>query len=142
MYFEEFTLGQTFVTGTHILSVQEIDTFSVLSGDNNPIHVDETFAAHSSYGKRIAHRLLVAAIVSGLAIKSEMASHLIVSRAIHWKFLGPVFIGDEIHAEISVKEMKPIPRLGNGLLTFAMRVFKQGGELVSTGQWEAIIQTR
>jgi acyl dehydratase len=142
MYFEEFMPSLTIITGIHQVTMQEIDNFTTLSGDNNPIHVDEQYASNTAYGKRIAHGLLVAAIVSGLAVQTGLAKHLVVSREIRWRFLGPVFIGDEIHAEISVKEMKPIPRLGNGLVTFVMRVYKQTGELVSSGQWEAIIRSR
>lgn len=141
MYFEEFTPGLTITTQTHLITAQDIDTFAKLSGDNNPIHVDAAFAATTIYEQRIAHGLLIASLVSGLAVGTGLASHLIVSRQIQWKFLKPFFIGDSIYAEIGIKQTRPIPRLGNGLVIFWMKVFKQPAELAATGLWEALAKT-
>jgi 3-hydroxybutyryl-CoA dehydratase len=142
MYFEDFTPGLTVLTASRTITVQDIVTFTALSGDNSPIHVDEDFAASTSYGHRIAHGLLCASIASGLAIGTGMTRNLVVSREIHWRFLKPVFIGDSLSVEIMVKKTRSIKQQQFGYVVFEMRVLKKPHILTSLGTWESLFKTR
>ena len=59
-----------------------------------------------------------------------------------WKFSKPIFIGDSIHVTIEVLELKPMPRLGGGLITIKLDVQNQKGETVQSGKWEAIMVSK
>ena len=59
LYFEDLPLDKTFVTSGRTITEADLVAFAGLSGDFNSLHVDETFAASTPFGGRIAHGLLV-----------------------------------------------------------------------------------
>jgi len=144
MYFEEFTPGQKVRTVARTVTEADIVAFAGTSGDFNQIHTDATLAAATPYGQRIAHGLLVLSIASGLAVQTGiMEGTIIAFREIkEWKFVGPVFIGDTVHAEIEVLETKAIPRLGGGLITLQFDVRNQDDKTVQKGVWVALMAGR
>jgi acyl dehydratase len=144
MYFEEFQVGQQFFTVARTLGEGDIFTFAGLSGDYNQIHTDAEFAKGTPYGQRIAHGLLVLSIASGLAMRSGFLEGTVLAfREINeWKFVKPVFIGDTLHVEISVNEIKAVPRAGGGLIYIGLDVKNQRNETVNKGAWTALVMSR
>lgn len=63
--FEEIAVGQTFEFG-QLVDAQMVDSFAELSGDRNPLHVDEQYAAATDFGHRIVHGMLLASLFSKL----------------------------------------------------------------------------
>jgi len=61
-YFEEFQVGETLVSGRRTITEADVTAFAGLSGDFNPLHIDEVFAQSTPFKGRIAHGLLVVAI--------------------------------------------------------------------------------
>jgi acyl dehydratase len=144
MYFEEFQPGQKIVTAGRTITETDVVQFAGLSGDFNQIHVDAVYCQSTPIGQRIAHGLLVASIVSGLAVQTGvMEGTVIVFREIsEWKFIKPVFLGETIHAELIVKETKAMRRVGGGLVTIDIDVLNQVGEVVNKGIWIVLIASR
>ena len=66
-YFEDFHVGQRFVTNARTVTEADVVNFAGLSWDHNPLHTDEVYSAKTGLGKRIAHGLLGVVIHSGLA---------------------------------------------------------------------------
>ena len=60
-----FELGQR-ASITRKVTAEAVETFAHVTGDANPIHLDEAYAARSRYGRRIAHGMLIASYVSTL----------------------------------------------------------------------------
>ena len=91
----------------------DIDAFADLTGDHNPVHVDEEFAKTTRFGRRIAHGMLTASLISSvLANKLPGEGSVYLGQTLDFK--APVFPGDEITARVTVKEMredKPIVKL-------------------------------
>ena len=93
-------------------TIQESDivAFAELSGDVNPVHLDDDFAAKTRFGGRIAHGMLSAGLISAvLGTKLPGPGAVYLSQSL--KFRAPVRIGDEITATVTVvsqKEDKPI----------------------------------
>ena len=91
----------------------DVDAFADLTGDHNPVHVDEEFAKTTRFGRRIAHGLLTASLISSvLANKLPGAGSVYLGQTL--KFVAPVFPGDEITARVTVKEIrdnKPVVKL-------------------------------
>ena len=90
-----------------------IEDFAEVSGDHNPIHLDQDFARETRFGKRIGHGMLTASFLSAL-LGSSLSVTKIVYLGQTLKFRHPTFIGDTVTATGTVKhirEDKPIVTL-------------------------------
>jgi len=126
------------------ISGADVDAFGHLSGDLNPLHMDEAFAATTPFGQRVAHGLCVLSIASGLAVQSGIMEGTVMAfREINdWKFSLPVFIGDTIHVEMEVLETKAFPRLGGGAVTISLDVHNQDGKSAQKGKWVVLMMSQ
>ena len=108
----KFTIGDSAET-TKIINQSDIKAFADVIGDYNPVHVDEAFAAKTRFGRRIAHGMLTASLISSvLANKLPGEGSVYLGQTL--QFVAPVFPGDEITARVVVKEIredKPIVKL-------------------------------
>jgi acyl dehydratase len=143
MYFEEFEEGLEIQTSARTITEADIVNFAGLSGDFNFIHTNAEAVKETPFGQRVAHGMLVASIATGLAVQQGFIDGTTLAfRELSWKFTKPVFIGDTIHVQTRVVELKPMARLGGGLVTFDTRVVNQHGEVVHKGEWRMLIKSR
>jgi acyl dehydratase len=144
LYFEEFELGFKVTSPGRTVTEADILAFAGVSGDFNSIHTDAVYAATTPFGERVAHGLLILAIVSGLAFRTGVMEGTVIAfrEILDWKFSLPVFIGDTIHADMEVIKMKPLPRLGGGAITLDVNVKNQDDTTVMRGKWMALIQSQ
>ena len=98
---------------TKTIEQSDIDAFAQVTGDHNPVHVDEEFAKTTRFGQRIAHGMLTASLISAvLANKLPGEGSVYLGQTL--QFVAPVFPGDEITARVTVREVredKPILKL-------------------------------
>ena len=98
---------------TRTIEQADIDAFAAVTGDHNPVHVDEEFAKTTRFGRRIAHGMLTASLISSvLANKLPGEGSIYLGQTL--QFVAPVFPGDEVTARVTVKEIrenKPILKL-------------------------------
>ena len=98
---------------TRKIEQSDIDAFAEITGDHNPVHVDEEFAQQTRFGRRIAHGMLTASLISSvLANKLPGEGSVYLGQTL--QFVAPVFPGDEVTARVTVKEVrddKPIVKL-------------------------------
>ena len=142
-YFEEFAVGQRVVSPTRTITETDIVNFAGITGDWNPLHTDSEYAGDTIFGERIAHGLLILSIASGLAWRlGFMAGTVEAFLGLDWKFRGPVKIGDTIHLVAEVKNLKPMPRLGGGIVTFNVKVVNQREEMAQRGSWDDLMRSR
>jgi len=141
LYFEEFTTGQKIVTGKRTVTENDIMTFANLSGDTNRIHTDPEFSKTTPFGQQIAHGLLGMSIASGLAWQTGILDGTVIAfREVNeWKFVKPVFIGDQVHAELSIVEAKALPRIGGGSVVIAAELKNHNGETCMKGNWTMLV---
>jgi acyl dehydratase len=144
LYFEEFEVGQRFVSAGRTITESDIVTFAGLSGDYNQIHTDAQFCADSPFGERIAHGLLVLSIASGLVAQSGMIEGTVIAfREIdNWKFIKPVLIGDTVHVATQVLETKFFRRLGAGMVEIELSVINQDDDVVMKGTWRVLMASQ
>jgi acyl dehydratase len=114
---------------TKTIEQSDIDAFARVTGDHNPVHVDEEFAKTTRFGRRIAHGMLTASLISAvLANKLPGEGSVYLGQTL--QFVAPVFPGDEITARVTVKEIredKPIVKLETVCVN-------QRGEVVIRGE--------
>ena len=105
LYFEDLALG---MTETYVKEVKSSDVvgFAEISGDRNPIHLSEHFAARTPFGGRIAHGLLSAGFVSAV-LGTQLPGPGTVYLSQTLQFTAPVHIGDTITARVTVRELFP-----------------------------------
>jgi acyl dehydratase len=144
LYLEDFEVGQKLVTTGRTITEADIVSFAGLSGDYNQIHTDEEYSRLSPFGTRVAHGLLGLAIASGLVVQTGiMEGTVLAFREItNWKFIKPVYIGDTIHVVVEVLEIKPMPRLGGGVIDIEFNVENQKDETIMRGTWRALFAMR
>ena len=94
------TVGET---ASHEVPITEetIEAFASLSGDENPIHLDDEYAAETMFGGRVAHGILSAAVVSGALAR---LSGDIVYLSQDLTFENPVYPGETVEATVRVTE--------------------------------------
>jgi acyl dehydratase len=111
-----------------VMTAADVDAFGHLSGDLNPLHMDETFATRTPFGRRVVHGLLTGALVSTAHTQLTGPGFAYVGQEL--KFLGPVFIGDTVNVEVTVVGKKDAKRI----LILDTVVNKQSGEKVLAGR--------
>jgi 3-hydroxybutyryl-CoA dehydratase len=108
----DLKIGDKFST-TKKITDEVVRAFAELSGDFNPIHIDEEFAAKTRFGKRIAHGMISGALISAV-LGYEFSERKVVYLSQTMKFIAPVFLDDRITATATVtkiREDKPIVTL-------------------------------
>ena len=92
---------------------EDIRAFADLTGDHNPVHLDDGFAATTRFGRRIAHGMLSAGLISSvLANKLPGQGTVYLSQTLN--FVAPVYPGDTVRARVTVTKVrddKPIVTL-------------------------------
>ena len=100
-------------TRTQTITDEMVRTFATLTGDSNPVHLDDEYAATTRFGKRIAHGMLAASLISA-ALANDLPGPGTVYLSQTLQFKAPVYLGDTVTAIIEVKsarEDKPIATL-------------------------------
>jgi acyl dehydratase len=119
LYWEEWEIGAEFVTPARTVTEADIVNFAGLSGDYNPLHIDEEFCKKTQFGGRIAHGPLVYAIAAGLLFQLHLYDDTLIAFLgfDSLKFTRPVKPGDTIHAWVKVLRRyrhQPADRAGGG----------------------------
>ena len=97
-------VGDSFST-TRNITDELIRQFADVSGDYNPIHLDDEFAARTQFGRRIAHGAASGAFISAV-VGDEFAERKIVYLSQTLKFIAPAFLGDTITATATVSKIR------------------------------------
>jgi len=104
-YFEDMAVGMTGMVGKTITNA-DLVMFSGVSGDINPVHLNDAFASETIFEERIAHGMLVASLISTvLGTKLPGPGCIYVSQTLSFK--APVKIGDTVIARVRVSKTIP-----------------------------------
>ncbi|HEY0457736.1 MAG TPA: MaoC family dehydratase [Pyrinomonadaceae bacterium] len=129
----DLKVGDTFTIEKEVTD-ELVRKFADVSGDYNPIHLDEEFAATTRFGKRIAHGMLGASFISAvLGYKLNVSKIVYLSQSL--KFTAPVFIGDTVTAKAVVKDI----REDKPIVTIETTCENQNGETVITGEGKIMV---
>lgn len=143
LYFEDFALGQEFITRSRTITEADVVTFAELSGDFHPLHMDEVFAKKTMFGGRIAHGLLGLSIASGLINQLGIGEKTVLAfLGLTWSFKGALKLGDTITVRQSVAEKRATSKPDRGILRMAIAVINQHGEVVQEGEHTLMIKRR
>lgn len=143
-FFEDFSVGERISTQGRTVTHADGLFWAMFSGDMNPMHVDQYFAAkHGLFGGVFPPGLASIAIASGLMERLGLGTGTalaILEQTIRYK--SPVMFGDTIHLELMIKELKPHPEKPRGTVQFAYEILKQDGSVAIEGEWRWLFATR
>lgn len=126
--FDTLAVGEKDSTSKEITAAV-VEAFADLSNDHNPLHLDEEFAKTTQFGKRIAHGMISAGLISAVhGTKLPGMGAIYMNQSL--KFRRPVFLGDTLTAWAEVKEKDDAKKR----VTMKNWVENQNGEVVVEGE--------
>ncbi len=134
-FIEDLKLNQE-ATLTKTITKNDINTFADVTGDHNPVHMDEEYAKKTIFKKRIAHGFLSASLISTVIANKLPGPGSIYLRQ-NLKFLAPVFIGDLLTVKVKVISLQ-IERKRVTLLTECFKSEKK----ILTGEAEILVESK
>lgn len=133
--YDELQIGQQ-AEYRKTVTAQDILLFAVVSGDANPVHLDEDFAKGTVFKERIAHGMLTGSLVSAaLAMRLPGPGSIYVSQSL--RFRRPVRIDDTLTVQLTISEKRDDKKL----VTLDCKIVNQNGEAVASGTAEVIAPT-
>jgi len=130
--YHEIKIGQT-ATYTKAVTEQDIQLFSIVSGDVNPVHLDEEYAATTMFKGRIAHGMLTGAFISAaLALELPGPGTIYLGQSLRFKL--PVKIDDEITVTLEVIKKRDDRKF----VTLSCVAVNQKGKVVVSGSAEVM----
>lgn len=103
LYFDDLRVGMR-ETYSRLVTSEDVVAFAEVSGDRNPIHLSEEFAAKTPFKTRIAHGIYTASLISAV-IGTRLPGPGAIYMTQSLKFLAPVRIGDTVDATVEVTEL-------------------------------------
>jgi 3-hydroxybutyryl-CoA dehydratase len=127
LFFEDLSVGLT-ETLRKTIDSADVVGFAEVTGDRNPIHLSEHFAAKTPFGTRIAHGLYTASLISAvLGTRLPGPGAVYISQTLN--FRAPVKIGDTVEVTVTVAELMPDKRRARLTCTCSV-----GDEVVLDGE--------
>jgi 3-hydroxybutyryl-CoA dehydratase len=138
-WYENIRLGDVMVTKGRTLGESDVINFAMLTGDWNPLHCDAEYAAKAQFGTRIAHGMLVLAVMSGLVeLRAPYVKALYGFDKV--RFLRPTYFGDTIKV-VSTVVGRSDKEDGGGVVTFEAQVRNQKDEPVAICTIKILVET-
>ena len=145
LYFEEFTVGQTFDHPIRRTITEAGNViFSTMTHNPAPLHLDAHYMKDTEFGKPIVNSCLTLAMMVGISINDTTLGTTVAN--LGWdevRFPKPLFHGDTIHIQTEVlakRESKSRP--DNGIVTFAHRAYNQDDVLVGECKRSALMHRK
>ncbi|WP_020180992.1 MaoC family dehydratase [Methylopila sp. M107] len=133
--FEDLEVGQQAEIVQEV-TADVVKRFAALTGDTNPIHLDEAYAANTRFGGRIAHGLYTASLISAvLGTKLPGPGAIYLSQTV--KFRAPVMIGDTVTAQVEITALDPARQRATFFCTCTV-----GEKVVLDGEAQIMVPTR
>ncbi len=131
MYLEDFEVGKVYESGGRTITEADIVNFAGVSGDFNPLHMNEEFAKTNLFGKRIAHGALGFVISTGLSNQTGLFEGTTIAfMEMSLKYLAPLCIGDTVHVEMTPQEILPGKKPRRGILKLLVKLVNQDSTVI------------
>lgn len=114
---------------TKTITDADVQDFARASGDTNPVHLDEDYAATTRFGRRIAHGMLTGSLISAV-LGNDLPGNGSIYLGQEFRFKAPVFIGDTITATVEVTAYREEKRIA----TLKTTCTNQEGAVVLEGE--------
>jgi len=143
LYLEEFEIGKTYYSPARTITESDVVTFAGLSGDFNPLHVDEEYAKQNLFGTRIAHGALGFIISTGLSnLMGIYEGTTIGFLEGSVKYPQPLLIGDTVHVAVTITEKRQTSKPGRGILKQHLELINQEDKVIMISDQVLMMKSR
>ena len=135
-YFDEFKVGESFVTPSRTITETDVVMFAGMTGDYNELHTNKEYMKDTPFGKRLVHGLLALAISHGLIFRlGFLEGTAIAFLGIEsWQFKAPLFFGETIHVRINIAEARASKsKPDRGIVKIYLEIVNQTETVVQSG---------
>ncbi len=122
---------------TKSITDEDVRAFAQASGDTNPVHLDDAYAATTQFGRRIAHGMLTASLISAI-LGNDLPGPGTIYLGQDLKFKAPVYLGDTVTAVVELIKYREEKRIA----TFRTTCTNQDGTLIFEGEAVVIAPER
>jgi len=134
-HFEEIQIGDTVITDTHLVTLENINDFAELSGDKFYAHMDENSLDGTIFTERVAHGYFIMSKAAGLFVDPAKGPVLLNYGIDECRFTKPVYPGMTIGVRFTAKEKisqekREDDEFSKGIVKFLVDVYDEGGETV------------
>lgn len=143
LHWEDFAVGERFtapwgrtITDAHVLA------FSGVSGDFQHLHVDDTYARRSQFGRRIAHGALTGVTGFGLQVCTQVWRNALAFLEERHEYRLPVHIGDTLQSSMEVVQTRSTSKADRGVVVFRNAITNQHDALVCVSHYTMLIRAR
>lgn len=143
LFLEEFKLGEEYESIGRTVTEADVSNFAGVSGDFNPLHMDEAFGKQNIFGCRVAHGALGFIISTGLSNQMgiyEGTTLAFIECTV--KYTAPLHIGDTVHVVIIPREARPSSKPGKGILKQDLTLVNQEGTVIMESAQTLMMKTR
>jgi acyl dehydratase len=137
--YDDVAVGDQWRSPPRTVQESDVQAFADLTGDRNPLHLDEEFARQTPFGRPIVHGLLGMSLVAGLGSHSPCLDTAVFVRVVDWRFARPLYAGDTVYVKTTVINKSP-PGRRRGLVTWKRQLINQHDEVVQEGTTETWVQ--
>ena len=142
-YFEDYEIGEEFVSHSRRVTEEDIINFARLTGDFHPTHFEDEFAKRSFFGEKVSHGLLNLSIAMGMMNEWEYRAKSVMAFInLKCHFLKPVKINDLIHVKTSILSKKEWKKSDKGIIVFGLEIINQREEVVAKAEIEELVWRR
>jgi acyl dehydratase len=142
LHFEDYQAGAHRVTGGRTITETDIVIHAGQTGDFYPHHMDEEWCRSQPFGHRIAHGTLIFSVGIGMTA-GVINPHAMSYGYDRLRFVRPVFIGDTLHVEVTIKEKRDDPKRPDfGIVIEAVQILNQKDETVLVCEHLLLVKRR
>ena len=143
-FFEDFAVGQSFLSQRRTITETDVVTFAGWSWDTNPVHTDATTGERGRFGRPIAHGMLGLSVALGLASRLGVFEHCSIALldVDGWRFLAPIFIGDTVECRVDITGTRLTSRGDAGILARRFTLLNTAGAEVQRGDIGLMVSRR
>jgi acyl dehydratase len=142
LHYEDFHEGRRFRAGARAITEADIEAFAAVSGDRNPLHLDDEYAGTSVFGRRVAHGALGLAVATGLLNALGLTRGTLVAfLGLTWDFVAPLYPGTEVWLRLAVASRRSTSVPDRGLVVLDAELVG-GGEVIQRGKLKLLVRKR
>jgi len=143
LYLEDFEVGKTYYSPARTITEADVMTFAGLSGDFNPLHVDEEYGKQNIFGTRIAHGALGFIISTGLSNAMGIYEGTTIGFLEGTvKYPAPLLIGDTVHVAVTITETRHSSKPGRGILKQHLLLLNQDEKVIMESDQTLMMKAR
>ncbi|WP_414447128.1 MaoC family dehydratase [Burkholderia sp. 22PA0099] len=141
-YFDDLNVGDAIDLGGISITDASIVAFAGVGGDFYEVHTDDEAARQLGFERRIAHGLLIVALVDAMKMRCAWRLQAVATLSLTWDYKQAVVSGDRITASMRVESKRETKRRDRGIVILGIDVFNQRGECVQSGKTTTMMLRR